>query len=694
MRRVAAMTRPDRRRFLAAAAAMGASAAWGQATAAPSKLAWTERRDVYPQGVASGDPGPDSVILWTRRPGDGTAAAPLTLEVAEDLDFQRVVVTTRTEAKAELGWTTRVLAGGLKPSTEYWYRFTDAQGQGSRIGRTLTAPAADDPRPVRFTFVSCQNVQQGAQNAYRRMMFEDRAAPADQRLDFVLHLGDYIYELVWYPEDRPQGMYDRGLKDIVRYKTGRKVNDFHVPADLDDYRAVYAAYLLDPDLQDARARWPFVTMGDNHEFSWQGWQSVAVFNGRNEPAQMLRVAANQAWFEFQPARVTKPGAGLNRFAAPKVANAPVDRFDDHGLGREPNNLAAVGSLTAYRALRFGRHLDLILTDLHSYRSEEPTGRKEAAAFQSRSFPEFFPEEAQKLLDAGRTANGGHPPATIRYGDKDVPNFRKDEPAQTVLGEVQKAWFLKRLKASTATWKVWGATAGVLDWRADPQNMPESLAGKWPGAGYAGFGGGDHGAAYVERGEIYDFVAAEKISGFAAVSGDRHSFWAGRTAKALPPERFEPVGVAFITGSISAPGLAEALEHNLPKTHPLRPLFLADSPTGKPEAAVNMLLRHGVRSCLDYAANRGLAKARALSNPDNAPHLDFVDMGGHGYALVTVTAKAMTCDFVCLPRPVARSEGPDGGPLRYRVRHEAALWRPGETPRLGQSVLEGDPGLSI
>jgi len=62
--------------------------------------------------------------------------------------------------------------------------------------------------------------------------------------------------------------------------------------------------------------------------------------------------------------------------------------------------------------------------------------------------------------------------------------------------------------------------------------------------------------------------------------------------------------------------------------------------------------------------------------------------------VTVTAKAMTCDFVCLPRPVARSEGPDGGPLRYRVRHEAALWRPGETPRLGQSVLEGDPGLSI
>jgi alkaline phosphatase D len=687
------MTRPNRRRFILSAAAMGATAAWGEATAAPSRIAWTERRDLFPQGVASGDPAPDSVILWTRRPGEG-GAVPLTVEVAEDADFQRVVASAATEARVDLGWTTRVLAGGLKPAREYWYRFTDAEGRGSRVGRTITAPAADDPRPVRFTFVSCQNVQQGAQNAYRRMMFEDRAAPERERLDFVLHLGDFIYELVWYPEDRPQGMYDRRLRDIVRYANGRKVADFHVPTTVDDYRAVYAAYLTDPDLQDARARWPFVAMGDNHEFSWQGWQSVAVFGGKAEPAQTLRAAANQAWFEFQPARVAKPGATLNSFDAPKVTNAPIDRFDDHGLGQEPNNLSALSTLTAYRSLRFGRHLDLILTDLHSYRSEEPTSRKEAGAFQSRDFPEFFPEEAQRLLDAGRTAGGGRPPATIRFGDQDVPNFRKDEPAQTILGAIQKTWFLKRLKASTATWKVWGATAGILDWRADPQNLPASVGKPWPGAGYAGFGGGDHGSAYVERGEIYDFVRAQKIGGFAAVSGDRHSFWAGRPAKALPPDRFEPVGVAFVTGSISAPGLVEGLEHNFPRQHPLRPLFLADGPDRKPEPTVNMLLRHGVRSCLEYAASRDLAKARALSNPQNAPHLDFVDMGGHGYGLVTVTAKAMTCDFVCLPRPVERSPGPDGGPLRYRVRHEAKLWRPGETPLLSQAVLEGDPGLAL
>jgi alkaline phosphatase D len=641
--------------------------------------------------VASGDPGPDSVLLWTRRPSAG-APVLLTVEVAEDPDFQRVIASSTAQATAALDWTVRVLVGGLKPSREYWYRFTDPDGAGSRTGRTITAPAADDPRPVRFTFVSCQNIQEGAQNAYRRMAYEDERAAPDERLAFVLHLGDFIYEVVSYPEELPR-RYDRTIRGIGRLKSGRKVANFHVPTTLEDYRDVYKAYLHDPDLQDARARWPFVCMGDNHEFSWQGWQSVLVYAGKSEPGQAVRVAANQAWFEFQPMRVKKPGAGRNAFDAPKVKNAPIERFDDHGFGTEPNNVAAVGSLTAYRALRFGRHLDLILTDLHSYRSAEPTDRPEADALQSRDFPNFFPEEAQIAFDAGRTANGGRPPPTLSFGDRTVANSAKDAPPQTILGKAQKAWFLDRLKASRATWKVWGATQGVLDLRADPQNLPAGL-GKWPGAGYASFGGGDFGAAYAERGEIYDLIRREGITGFAAVSGDRHSFWAGLPSAKLPPGRFDPVGVAFITGSISAPGMAEGLEHNFPKDHPLRPLFLADRPGQKPEHTVNMLLRHGVRACLDYAANRDRAKARALSNANNAPHLKFVDMAGHGYAKVTVAGEAMTCDFVCIPRPLERSATPDGGPLRYRLRHEAKLWRPGERPALGQTVLEGDPGLGI
>ena len=204
------------------------------------------------------------------------------------------------------------------------------------------------------------------------MIYEDERASEENRLGFVLHLGDFIYEIVWYPEDRPQGMYDRRVRDIVRYEHGEKIADFHIPRTVDDYRAVYRAYLHDPDLQDARARWPFVNMWDNHEFSWLGWQSLQKFNGSTRPAQTRKVAANQAFFEYQPARMVRPGGpSLDRFSAPNVVDTPIAKFDEHGIGDEPNNRAAINSLRGYRALRWGRNVELIVTDQRSYRSEEP-----------------------------------------------------------------------------------------------------------------------------------------------------------------------------------------------------------------------------------------------------------------------------------------------------------------------------------
>jgi alkaline phosphatase D len=690
------MSRIDRRRFIAAAAAMGASAAWAGARAAPSRTTWTERRDLYPEGVASGDPQPDSVILWTRRPcDDGRKAARLTVEIAEDEGFSRIAARAPANISADSDWNCRVLAGGLKPAQVYWYRFTDETGAGSRIGRTLTAPAEEDPRAVRFAFVSCQNANLGAQNAYRRMMYEDRRAPQDRRLGFVLHLGDFFYELVWYPEDKA-AYYDRKVREILRYAHGQKVTDFHIPVTTDDYRQAYRAYLHDPDLQDARAWLPFVAMWDNHEFSWQGWQGMQVFDGKTIPAQTRKVSAMQAWFEYQPARVSKPsGPSLDTFDPPAVVDAPITTFDDNGLGTEPNNLKAINSLKGYRALRYGSNVDLIITDQHSYRSEDPTAFEEVNAFNPQDFPNMFPEDVLQVLDGGRAYDGGKPPATIRYGGKDIANYRRNAPPQTVLGAEQRAWFKDRLRASRATWKVWGSTLGTLDWRFDPQNLPAGLTKPWPGEGYACAGGGDLSGAYHERAEIYDLIRDEKITGFAAVAGDRHSFWAGLSAKALPPKAFEPVGIAFVTGSISAPGMVESMEHNFPKDHPLRPLFMADRPgQAVPEPAVNMLLRHGVKSCLEYQRTGDIAAARAASNPDNAPHLSFIDMGGHGYAVVTAEPEAMETEFVCIPRPLERNMAEDGGPLRYRVTHRARLWQAGERPVLEQKVLEGDPKLSI
>jgi alkaline phosphatase D len=244
--------------------------------------------------------------------------------------------------------------------------------------------------------------------------------------------------------------------------------------------------------------------------------------------------------------------------------------------------------------------------------------------------------------------------------------------------------------------VWGNSVGTLDFRVDPQNLPEGVGKRWPGAGYSIFGGGgDFGTAYVERAEIYDLIRDAGITGFVTVSGDRHSFWAGLAAKALPPQAFEPVGVAFVTGSISAPGLVEAYEHRFPKDHPLRALYLADLPgEAKPQPAVNMLLLRGVRACLEYQKTGDVEKARKLTNPDLAPHLSFLDMGGHGYTTVRATNAMVETEFVCIPRPLERAEGSDGGPLRYRVIHTAKLWSRGEKPRLEQRVIEGNPTLSL
>ncbi len=314
---------------------------------------------------------------------------------------------------------------------------------------------------------------------------------------------------------------------------------------------------------------------------------------------------------------------------------------------------------------------------------------------SDDFPELVPQEALEILDAGRAYANGKPPAVIPFGDTEVANFRKDEPPQTILGVEQKEWFLRRLKDSQASWKIWGNTTGTLDWRADPQNLPQGLTKSWPGAGYAGTGSGDHSTAYMERAEIYAFVREAGVTGFATVAGDRHSFWAGLAAASLPPQAFEPVGVAFVTGSLSAPGLVEAMEHTLPQDHPLRSLYLVQKPgADRPQPAVNMLFRHGVRSCLEYAKTGDIGRARGVSNPSLAPHLSFLDLGGHGYATVRATHDALECEFVCIPRPIERAAREDGGPLLYRVVHRVPMWKKGERPRLEQQVIEGNPELSL
>jgi alkaline phosphatase D len=682
--------RLTRRQLIASAAALGATYAWGGGRVRRPRGEWTEDRARFPEGIASGDPRSDSVIVWTRCPPTADRPIPeVTVEIAEDREFKRLVSRAKTRMSADSDWTCRVLVGGLKSAREYWYRFADANGDGSRVGRTVTAPAPDDARTVRFAFASCQNTNYGAQNAYRRMIFDDEKAAANQRLDFVMHLGDYFYELVWYPEDRPQGMYDRGIKDILRYPTGEKIEDFHVPTDLADYRAIYRAYLHDPDIQDARARWPFVCMADNHEFSWKGWQSQQDFGGIR-PAQNRKVAANQAWFEYQPSRVAQPSGRLDKFVAPPVKDAPIEAFDDHGLGLQPDNLAAIGSLTTFRTLRFGRNVDLIITDNRSYRSRDLAGRQEMKGFASKDFPLMLAEEALEILDAGSAYDHGRPPPHIAFGEQHLVNFRKDEAPQSMLGKAQKAWFLKQLADSKATWKLWGNSVGATDVRADLHHLPPGEGPKWPGAGYGVIFSDDWAGYRFERAQILDHVRDNQITGLVSLAGDRHSFFAGWLAPSLPPRPYAPVGLEFVTGSISAPGLAESLDHSMTPDKPWAAIYRQPSKPGAPgHATINLSARRGVKASLAMQRGADPAVIAAAANPEVAPNLDLMDCGGHGYVVIAAHESSLEAELVCIPRPIERAASADGGPLRYRVSYRAPIWKPGEVPLLQRVAATGD-----
>ncbi|WP_327118813.1 alkaline phosphatase D family protein [Nocardia sp. NBC_01730] len=281
---------------------------------------------VFRHGVASGDPLPDGVILWTRvtvaddaTPGSGVGApANVRWEVAADDRFDPVISSGTATVTADSDHTVKVDVSGLAPNAEYFYRFT-ALGETSPVGRTKTAPAtADSPERLRFGVVSCANWEAGYFGAYRHL-----AARTD--LDAIVHLGDYIYE------------YGRG-KYGGRNGTVRP----HDPADeivnLSDYRIRHAQYKTDPDLLDLHARQPFICTWDDHESADNSWSGGA---NKHDPAtegrwQDRRAASAQAYLEWMPIRASGSGAEVR----------------------------------VYRRLRFGTLAELSMLDLRSYRDQE------------------------------------------------------------------------------------------------------------------------------------------------------------------------------------------------------------------------------------------------------------------------------------------------------------------------------------
>ncbi|MGW2274253.1 alkaline phosphatase D family protein [Streptomyces yangpuensis] len=312
---------PRRRTVVLAAAATATLAPLATLGAGTAHAAGTA--PAFLHGVASGDPLPDGVLLWTRVtptpeavPGSGLGpAVQVSWEVAADQAFSRIVAGGTVTASAAADHTVKVDVRGLRPQTPYWYRFT-AGPAVSPVGRTLTTPGHDVTTPgVRFGVVSCANWESGYFSAYRHL-----AARTD--LHAVLHLGDYIYE------------YASGGYPEAKY-TVRGHEPKHEIVSLADYRTRHGTYKTDADLQALHHAHPVIAIWDDHEFANDMWAGGAENHtpGAEGDWAARAEAAKQAYFEWMPVRTSTAG-------------------------------------TVYRRLRFGTLADLHLLDLRSFRSQQ------------------------------------------------------------------------------------------------------------------------------------------------------------------------------------------------------------------------------------------------------------------------------------------------------------------------------------
>ena len=252
--------------------------------------------DPFSLGVASGDPLPDGVVLWTRLAplpfaddgGMGSAPVEVHWEVAADEGMTRIVQNGTATAEAAWGHSVHVEVSGLEPARWYWYRFRAGDAE-SPVGRTRTAPAANATAGTfRFAFASCQRWDQGLYTAYRDM--------AAQAVDLVVHLGDYIYEMRMSGR-KPLREGEYPFVALAETHT------------LEQYRYRYALHKLDPHLREAHRVAPWVVTWDDHEVHNNYFGGIL----RDDPASKTllerRAAAYQAYYEHQPLRATAKPQG-------------------------------------------------------------------------------------------------------------------------------------------------------------------------------------------------------------------------------------------------------------------------------------------------------------------------------------------------------------------------------------------------
>lgn len=632
----------------------------------------------FPQGLASGDPTPDSVVLWSRvEAADGSRdPVEVVLQVSLTEDFGRLVAERRLVATPEGDHTLRVLVTELQPDTIYAYRFLAGGDATPVVGRTRTAPEPTADRPIRMAFASCQAYEAGYYGMWRTLLNEDVAAPQDERIDVVLHLGDFVYEGLGYGEARsvppfPSGGGGGGADGIGSYAVT-----------LDDYRHLYRTYLSDPDLQAARARWPFIVTWDDHEFSDDAWQSVSTYTTPGTPDQARKVAANQAWFEYIPAFLTgHPGSSgvegeARDFTPVEVASGPLaGEVDEAGLDQDPANLAAIGSLAIYRSFRFGRHVELAVTDTRSYRSQHCIPG-EILTEISGTARYIAPLSLVRTLDAGREADGGNPPARVRVGEREFANPRREAPPGTLLGARQKDWLKRLLAASDATWRILGTSVPLMPMRLDLDAVD-------PAAETAVFTIDTWDGYQHEREELLRSAVRSGAGPLISLTGDNHNHFAGLLTPDFDAPELEPMGVEFAVAGISSPSVWSALAAFLGPDAPLRPLVVHDStPFGGTETeveALNLTFLEGAAAAMTAARTGDLEAAREARNPAHNRHLRYVDSAGYGVGVLMARGDRVEVQVLGTAAPLL-PRGSEGEPLlrrtRFTVRRSAHDGNPG------------------
>jgi alkaline phosphatase D len=584
----------------------------------------------FAQGVASGDPQPDSVVLWTRvTGGDGINPVNVGLQVSTTADFTSLVLNTTVAASPDWDYTLRHQVTGLSANTTYFYRFS-AGGVTSMAGRTWTLPAAGQSlSQLKFAVISCQDWSVNHWAAFDAMQNED--------INFIVHVGNYVYEqlgitLAVTPPHDPQ-------HPAFTLPNGTALPDGSTYATtLADYRTLYMTYRSDPRLQKLHANWPMIAIWNDHEFSNDCWQDHETYTSAEAEQTARRRSANQAWFEFMPTNVSFTAANTS-----------------------------FQNIQIYRSFTFGNLATLVMTDERLYRAAHEVAEQVSGNPVGSRY--FVPKATVAAAEQARLTASNNALTPV-----------------SMLGDTQRQWWQSQMSTATTTWKLWGNDVSLLRMQVDmfaaltdaltqtvvqtanglaafqtqfhsaiQADLTAAVAGNLVPAPFTnlntfaaglGFSQADIQATIAvlnallppysvlttmlmnadqwdgynaERLSLMSFLTSNNINNVVALTGDLNGFAAGTVMNDFDAATPTPVMVDLVTAGISSTSLFTSYVAfvNNPANH-MAWLGKTASPTGA--------------NSLDT-----ILKA-------NNSWLAYTDTNAQGYSVITLTPSELTCNF--------------------------------------------------